>query len=111
MSITPRDLKILLDKRPIFSSFNVWFFLACVALSAYSLKATSFVSWVVAIGLVAPAFWFIFTGPAFLNNWASNHRFFFASWLAWALKLAFIYIVIKVVAPIAISLIQGWVYA
>lgn len=104
MNFTPRNLNILLKKS---GHFGFWLFLACVAFATFTIKPNTVASWAVTLILVAPTFWFGFFGPASLDNWTRNHRYVFAGWLVFALKLAILVMIIKFVAPVAISFLAG----
>ena len=104
----PRDLNIPIKRRNL-TSF--WFILACVALSIFTVKPLSLPSWIVTILLVAPAFWFAFAGPGFLNRLALNNRYIFASWLVFTIKLIVFFLVLNFLAPYATSIVSGWFHA
>jgi hypothetical protein len=108
MNIRPKDLNIPLKKKDF---FNFWFFIVCLAFAIYSLRPDTLVAWAVVIFLAWPTFWFVLLGPAFLNQWAKNHRYFYPSLLVLALKLAVYYLVFKYLAPLAITLISQLAYA
>jgi len=100
-----KDLNIPLNKRHY---FDIWLFIAYIAISAYTIQPNSIASLIVTLVMVAPAFWFAFSGPSFLNNWASNSRYIYVSWLVFAIKLLFLYFVVRVLSPKVISIVSSW---
>lgn len=86
--------------------FNVpWFVVACIAISIFEVKPSSLPGWLVTLFMVTPAFLFAFVGPRALNDWGSQHRYEYANWLVFAIRLAAPLTALQF-APDAISLLQ-----
>lgn len=90
------NLNIPLDKK----RFNYWLFLLCIVIGMFVVNPNSWVSLIITLLFGTTASWILIIGPAFLNNWALNHRYFFARWLVLIIRIIVFYLVIRVLAPL-----------